>query len=276
MALEFVKLVKGKDAVSQVGSLGFFKLGVESGGGDMEFSRVFSENSPATISAVSAQISANNMTSAQVEETYGWKIGDTKDITLSTGEVIQMRIIGFNHDDKSDGSGKAGFTLDMTHCLATKAVMNTSGDNAGGYPESDLRNTTFTTIRQTIPQDWLDVIKKVNKKSANGGGSNYSKVVTSSEDLFLLSEIEVFGSKDFAEQGAREGSQYEYFIDTSNTDRIKKYDTNGDGVVDTATTWMLRSARENYTGYYCGVSSSGGRSSNIAKNRFGVSFAFCI
>lgn len=34
MALEFVKLIKGKDVFSQVGNLGFFKLGVESGGGD--------------------------------------------------------------------------------------------------------------------------------------------------------------------------------------------------------------------------------------------------
>jgi hypothetical protein len=43
-----------------------------------------------------------------------------------------MRIIGFNHDDLSDGSGKAGITLGMTHCLNTKYKMNDSNRAQNG------------------------------------------------------------------------------------------------------------------------------------------------
>ena len=130
MALELIKLVKGSSAVSQVGSFGFFKLGVESGGGDLV---PFANATLDQISAVSAEISANNMTSEQVASIYGWNIGDTIDITLTTGEVTNWRIIGFNHDTLSDGSGKAGITLQMTHALRTlyKLTTQKSGSNYG-------------------------------------------------------------------------------------------------------------------------------------------------
>ena len=41
MALEFVKLIKGDNVVSQVGSFGFFKLGVESSGGGSDDSVIY-------------------------------------------------------------------------------------------------------------------------------------------------------------------------------------------------------------------------------------------
>jgi hypothetical protein len=276
MALEFVKLVKGKDVVSQVGSLGFFKLGVESGSGDMEFSRVFSENSPATISAISAQISANSMTSAQVESEYGWKVGDTKDITLSTGEVIQMRIIGFNHDTLSDGSGKAGITLEMVNCLSTVYQMDETKTNKGGFPISEMNTISLPAIKATLPQEWQNVIKTVDKKSANGSDGNYTQIVTSSQKLFLLSEIELFGTANYAQNGADEGYQYEYWTGKQLTDTIKYRDNDGDGVPETASHYWLRSSAIGYTGNFVIGKSQGGLSSNLATNDWGVSFAFCI
>lgn len=44
-----------------------------------------------------------------------------------------MQIIGYNHDDKSDGSSKAGITFQMKNCLATTYLMNSTRTNAGGY-----------------------------------------------------------------------------------------------------------------------------------------------
>lgn len=275
MALEFVKLFKGASPVSQVGNYGFFQLSTQSagGGGEVEFSRVFGENSPAVISQVGAEIAKNNMTSSQVAETYGWNIGDTISYQLTTGENVEMRITGFNHDTLSDGSGKAGITLEMVKCLdSVYAPMNNINTNAGGYPACDMRNTTLPSIKATLPQEWQDIIKKVDKKSANGSNANYSEIVTTSEDLFLLSEIEVYGAVYYAQDGANEGSVYEYWNGKDNWERSKTYKTFG------STTWALRSSSVTSAMMFCSVYSSGQSNSGYkeANSNHGVSFAFCV
>lgn len=239
-------------------------------------SRVFSENSPEIISTISAEISQQGLTSSQVAETYGWNIGDSTSITLSTGEKIEIRIIGINHDDKSDGSGKAGITLQMVECLATEYPMNSTTTNVGGYAASKMKTETLPTIKALLPQEWQDVIKLVDKKSADGGSSNYSKTLTLSEDLFLLAEIEVFGAITYAQDGANEGSVYEYWNGKAAADRIKKYDKNADGVADTATHWWLRSAYSASTLLFCSVSTDGKFGGSMVNYPRGVAFGFCI
>lgn len=275
MALEFIKLTKGGSPVAQVGSLGFFKLGVESSG-DLTFSRVLSENSWSTISAISAEISANNMTSEQVAETYGWNIGDVIDVLSSEGYIIPSYIIGVNHDELSDGSGKAGITFQTVNCLPKKYTMNSTKTNAGGWSASKMRNTTLPTIKATLPQELQDVIKFVDKKSANGGGSNYSETLSTSDDLFLLSEIEVSNSGVSSQNGANEGSVYEYWSPKGLSGRIKQYDTDSDGVADTAIEWSLRSCRNFNTGRFNSIDTSGDVYRVDANTSAGVSFAFCV
>ena len=234
------------------------------------FSRTFSENTPEQISTISAEISANNMTSEQVASTYGWNIGDTISYQLTTGENVEMRIIGFNHDDKSDGTGKAGITLEMTHCLANTYKMNNSNTNAGGYPASVMKTTTLPSIKATLPQEWQDVIKLVDKKCADNGGSSYS-IVTSSEDLFLMSYFEII------EVEQPEGSKYEYYAKhTGQTPRIKKYDSNNDGVVDTAGSWWTRSPGASRTTDFKLIFFGGNGTTENASSFGYVSFAFCI
>jgi hypothetical protein len=243
------------------------------------FSTVFGENSPETIQEIGNEISAKNMTSAEVESTYGWKIGDTTSYTLTTGEKVEMRIIGFCHDDLSDGSGKAGITLEMTHCLATTYRMNDTNTNAGGYPATLMRNTTLPTIKSTLPQEWQNVIKLVNKKSANGGGTNYSTTLTTSNELFLLAGIEVFGRAydyGYAQDGANEGSQYEYWNGKADADRIKKYDKNADGVPDAATLYWLRSSSSADDKQVCMIYTNGVATYGSADSWHAISFAFCI
>lgn len=241
---------------------------------------VFADNTPEGIAYVSNQIAQNGLTSAQVAEQYGWNLGDSIPITLSTGEVIEMQIIGVNHDDLSDGTGKAGLTLQMKNCLATRYPMNSTNTNAGGYAASIMKTSTLPTIKALLPKEWQDVIKLVDKKSANGGSPNYSETLTLSEDIFLLSGIEVFGSESsygYAQDGANEGSQYEYWNGKASADRIKNYDTNADGVVDTVTIWWLRSSRHNTTNFFCNLDTSGNVINlSSASSSQGVAFGFCI
>jgi len=237
----------------------------------LPYDRVFGNNTPAHISAVSAEIAKKKYTSEQVAEIYGWNLGDTIPITLSSGENIEMQIIGINHDTlSSDHTSKAGLTLQMKECLATKYPMNSSSTNAGGYAASKMKNETLPTIKALLPQEWQDVIKLVDKKSANGGSSNYSETLTLSEDLFLLSEIEIFGTAIRAEDSVNEGSQYEYWNGKTAADRIKKYSP-------TVTIhWWLRSSAYYITSYFITVNTSGDNYASDAKNPYGISFAFCV
>ena len=230
----------------------------------IEFDRVFGNNSPAIISAVSAEISANNMTSAEVEATYGWKLGDTISYQLTTGENVEMRIIGFNHDDKSDGSGKAGITLQMTHCLNTFYRMG----NKSRWRDSIIRNTTLPNVMSTMPQGWQDIIVQVNKRSVD---------VITIDTLFLLSEMELTGKYKNSYGGINEGSQYEYWVGKSTQSRILLYDKNSDNIPETPADWVLRSQykTEADTTNTC-INSSGGIEGFDIYSNNGISYACCV
>lgn len=243
-----------------------------------KFDRVFANNTPAQIDAVSKEIASNGYTSTQVAEIYGWNLGDTIPITLSSGEKIEMQIIGFNHDTlSSDHTSKAGLTLQMKDCLTTLYYMMLVDSNTGGYTASKMKIEILPTIKGLLPQEWQDVIKLVDKKSTNGGSQNFSEVITSSEDLFLLSQIEVYNKTlTSIQNGDDEGTTYEYWDGKENSDRIKNCDSDADGVADTATIWWLRSCAKMSKLNYGSVSKIGAVNAQGASANRGVSFACCI
>lgn len=149
-----------------------------------------------------------------------WNVGDEKQITLTTGETVTMVILGFDHDDLASG-GKAGITLGTKNCLATSYVMNSasktydgnSGYNAGGWLNSDMRNTTMPLIKGYLPSEVKNVIKTVKKKTSKG--TLLSTLLETNDELFLFSLEEVMGTINYSTTGqnsfAGEGTQYEYF-----------------------------------------------------------------
>lgn len=236
------------------------------------FNRIFSENSPEVISYYSDEIAKNNYTSSQVAEIYGWNLGDIIPITLSNDEIIEMQIIGINHDTLSSNHvSKAGLTFLMKNCLQTLYPMNIERQNIGGYAASEMKIETLPTIKDLLPQKWQDVIKLVDKKSASDTG----ETLTLSEDLFLLSEIELTNSSSYAISGDTEGNQYEYFSTISTeTDRIKNQ-----GNTESPVRWWLRSVTE-ITQYipasFCSTNTSGRVTTYRADQLAGVAFAFCV
>ena len=117
------------------------------------FNRIFSENSPEVISYYSDEIAKNNYTSSQVAEIYGWNLGDIIPITLSNDEIIEMQIIGINHDTLSSNHvSKAGLTFLMKNCLQTLYPMNIERQNIGGYAASEMKIETLPTIKDLLPQ----------------------------------------------------------------------------------------------------------------------------
>ena len=111
-------------------------------------------------------------------------VGDEKTIALSTDEQITLVILGFNHDDLSDGSWKAGITICMKNLLATQYSINATATNAGGWDESEMRTSTMPTLLSQLPSDLQSVVKQVNKKAT--AGSQSTSITTSADKLWLL------------------------------------------------------------------------------------------
>ena len=218
-----------------------------------------------------------------------YKVGDTKDIELSTGETITVAIMGFDHDDLSDGSGKAPITLGMTELMATTYRMNSTDTNAGGWDESEMRTSTMATLLTQLPSDLQSVIKQVNKKAT--AGSQSTTITTSADKLFLFALAELASKtglenstsasiKNNAATYEQEGTQYEYFKNTvGDADIYKacpalvKKLSNGGG---SANNWWLRSPSLGGSTYFWYVTPSGDVIRSGASISHGVSFGFCV
>jgi len=190
-----------------------------------------------------------------------FKVGDSKTVNIG-GTNYEVQIIGFNHDDKVSG-GKAAYSFQLVDCLNQTQQMNTSNTNTGGWNGSAMRGR-MSTYKSQLPAALRNVIKTVKKKSGTGGGSS-SGTQQTNDDLFLLSEIEIFGTTTYSVAG--EGTQYEWY--KAGNSRIKK--VNG-----SAYYWWERSPRSGNTNGFCGVTSSGGATYDDAYGSFGVSFGFCV
>lgn len=191
-----------------------------------------------------------------------FRVGDKKNITVN-GVSYPVQIIGFNHDTLTSG-GTAGMTFQLVNCLATKYKMDTSDTNANGWEGCLMRKTTLnSTIYGQLNSDLKAVIKAVNKVSSVG--NNSSGLETTSDKLFLLSEIEIFGSTHYSFAG--EGKQYEYYAA-------------GNSTIKTASgykfTWWERSPRSGNTTNFCRVDTNGNADHNPASTTGAVSFGFCV
>ena len=194
-----------------------------------------------------------------------WKVGDKKNITVN-GVTYAAQIIGFDHDTLTTADGsrtKAGITFQLVDCLNTTYSMNGSNTNVNGWRGSTMRTSTMATLLNQLSSDLKSVLKFVNKVTSVG--NNSSGLETTSDKLFLLSEIEVFGATQYSYAG--EGKQYEYY--TAGNSTIKK--VNG-----SANYWWERSPRSGDTIYFCGVNGNGGAGYNYASYSYGVSFGFCV
>lgn len=190
-----------------------------------------------------------------------FKVGDSKTVNIG-GTNYEVQIIGFNHDDKVSG-GKAAYSFQLVDCLNQTQQMNTSNTNTGGWNGSAMRGR-MSTYKSQLPAALRNVIKTVKKKSGTGGGSS-SGTQQTNDDLFLLSEIEIFGTTTYSVAG--EGTQYEWY--KAGNSRIKKVNGSADS-------WWERSPRSGSTINFCYVVSSGNAGGNSAADSYGVSFGFCV
>ena len=190
-----------------------------------------------------------------------WVVGNSKTMIIN-GESYQVDIIGKNHDTYTAG-GKAPLTFQLHDCYADNKAMNSSSTSSGGWTSCVMRSTHLPAILALMPTEVQSGIREVNKLTSAGNKS--TTINTTADKLFLLSEVEIFGSTTYSAAG--EGTQYDYY--KAGNSKVKKW--NG-----SATYWGERSPSTSFSAYFCTVSSSGYADVNDANRSNGVAFGFCF
>ena len=192
---------------------------------------------------------------------------------LTDGKTLTYRIIGINHDDLADGSGKAGLTF-LTTSTGISSHMNVTATNAGGWEKSELRQKMNSgEIWNLMPSDFQSKVKAVRKLTNNVGGGSANKdatVTATSDRLFLLSYSEIVETpwnvwSEYPWIG-KEGIQYEAF---------KGKVTNnysGNDCLKIGDDWWERSVHPINSASFLDVSSDG----DPSNGNYGATPSYCI
>jgi len=234
---------------------------------------------------------------ATLKSTY-MPIGAKRSISLSamsaTGvseshhaDSYQFTIIGHEHDNlkttSSGGKTKALLTLqtdrilyknttDATYSSNYPAVADEGGymeptnTNVNGWKNCPRRTWCNDVFLAALPAAIKSLVKTVNKLTSAGNQS--ATIDTTEDDVFLLSEIEIFGTVTNSKAG--EGSQYEYYQTASNICKKPSYTSYA------SAPWWERSPYASDATHFCHVSASGAARYNGASDAFGLAPAFCI
>lgn len=191
------------------------------------------------LSQISAQISSAESDEAgrEVARTFGLVEEDgslttqTKQIAVHDDKTathiraLDVRLAGIRHDDKADGTGKAGLTFMTVGALDIRS-MNDQETIDGGWSATPLRAWLNGEGILLFDQDLHDAIVPVTKLTNNVGLTADLGSVTPTEDrLWIFSVHEVCGNVSWDVDEFRqmrgyedvdgllnaEGSQYEVF-----------------------------------------------------------------
>ena len=225
-------------------------------------------------------------------------VGDRKAVALSgTAGSLSLSgtyycyIIGIDHNSAKEGTNRIHFQFGYTAASGGVHIafidggygsnytsgsyfnMNNANSNSGGWANSRMRTTIIPTFKACLPSDLQAVLKTVTKYSDNtGGGSNTASYVTATtDDIFLLAEFEVFGSRRYANSAEQNyQAQYAYYSAGNSKVRYRHSSTGS------TAGWWLRSVRADYSVSFCSVNTSGSAGASGADGSRGFAPAFCV
>ena len=160
--------------------------------------------------AVAEDIAAKGeASSAYAKAKAAMDAGTKFSVKLTNGKTLEYRIVGINHDDLADGSGKAGLTFESTNTVMGAQRINATNTNVGGWEKSELRGRLNSgDLWALLPAEIQSKAKAVKKMTDNqDGGTNYGHCAPSAttDKIFLLSTTEVYGDMQ------SDGTQYEFY-----------------------------------------------------------------
>lgn len=202
-----------------------------------------------------------------------WSVGDKVGIAvngsfggLSYNNTVYAFILGFNHNSSVEGGNSIHFQFGKTAAgvdiafvnsygsTSTGFCMNTSNTNSGGWNNSYMRKTICSAFLAALPTAWQNIIAACTKYSDNtGGGSNTASYVTATSDkIWLLSEMEVQGTRSYANSAeANYQKQYDYY--RNGNSKVKYQHT----ATTSACYWWLRSVYASNANGFCIVGTDG-------------------
>lgn len=127
-------------------------------------------------------------------------IGDQKKLTYTDPEGNQktstVQIVGFNHDDLADGSGKASMSiLTVTGDFAWRYNADYSKTYSAGWAGCELRDDLNATVFNSFPEALRDGIKTVKKTSRiYVDGTDTTGLCESNDDIWIPSFTEMGGT----------------------------------------------------------------------------------
>lgn len=221
-----------------------------------------------------------------------WSVGDKVGIAvngsfggLSYNNTVYAFILGFNHNSSVEGGNSIHFQFGKTAAgvdiafvnsygsTSTGFCMNTSNTNSGGWNNSYMRKTICPAFLAALPKAWQNIIAACTKYSDNtGGGSNTASYVTATSDkIWLLSEMEVQGTRSYANSAeANYQKQYDYY--RNGNSKVKYQHT----ATTSACYWWLRSVHASTAGIFCIVNTVGSAYSNDAYRSLGFAPGFKV
>lgn len=192
-----------------------------------------------------------------------WAVGDSKEMTIN-GKTYQIDIIGRDHDDYADGTGKAPLTFQLHDCYSKAKML--SSNVTYTWQKSTMRTSTLPAILKKMPAEVQAAIREVTKLT--GASAYLSELDSTADKLFILSDDELgIGYNSVA----GEGTMYEYYTGASSR-RIKQYN-------NTNSYWWLRSicTDNNHKGSVKCINTSGSLYQFSGSDTdYGVTFGFCF
>ena len=194
-----------------------------------------------------------------------YKVGDTKSITLSSGEVVYMQVASINNGEGDAGAWYPKGTVDFISkdCLQTKYLMN-----GNAWNDCELRKTLNDTIINNLPVDLKDTIVEKTHNYYIGANSH----VDYSDKLWLPTVYELTGTNsNIGNEKVNCNIMYSIFSDDSS--RIKCLGNNG-----TTNHWYTSSLYINPSTnikYFIFINTNGAQTWNTETSR-GVPLCFRV
>lgn len=164
-------------------------------------------------------------------------LGDTKDVEVvdvaGRTHTLQFHIVGFNHDDLADGTGKAGISI-----VSKEAFLMSSAHSSGytkgfwsltqlnryilkaGWEDHPYRTTAVQGgFMDGLPTALRGVIKEVTKKYDKYGDST---VYSCTDTAWIPSTTEMLGNGIYYSKNDV-GEQYEYYKTAANRKKTMLY-----------------------------------------------------
>ena len=195
-----------------------------------------------------------------------WKVGDRKAVTLNgtvgnksfSNTTTYCYILGFDHNKSVESGGAHALHIgfgasalsggayiaycDSKYNSSVSSTgyfsMNSSNTNSGGWNSCQMKSTICPAFKNALPSDLKSNIRAVTKWQNNGKSTSGQ---SSSNEIWLLSEMEIFGYAQYSNYTANQ-QQYDFYkgvTDWSAPSKIKYKDTS----TSEAVFWWERSAR---------------------------------